>query len=245
MATVDNTSLPLSFNPIVVFLFSPLVLMFSTNAYAGDIIAEQGGRSAAVRWFSDVGLGTRTGVVIAEKSTGLDFDMGYAVGVETRLAILEHRLHRVALGVGYLSQGNSRSGGTSQIGIETSFQRFDAALGYDFTWRLLLVEARLGVGVNVATVEMRRWDVGYRVAGETLEYDRRENLETKIHVLETAGFIGGLGVGLDVGEPLFERQHAVELVLHGDYFRRGERDEIFAWLTVRIWLGGLTRKADR
>lgn len=196
-------------------------------------------------WFGHAGLGFRAGASFRETATGTGFPAGYVLGPELYLAVWSYWIHRAIVGAGYLYLDDTREKGTKQIRVSSRFHRIDMFAGYEIAWKLLTAGVRVGTALTVVSVETEygepTWEVvGFGDEAELIVHDPPDPEVSEKHGT-SAGFLGGLGVGLAVGEFLFGIDDLIEIRAQADYVRRDERDEFAVYGLLVFWPTRLLR----
>ncbi|MFO8072638.1 MAG: hypothetical protein R6V85_12270 [Polyangia bacterium] len=225
--------MPSAFRLLFAFSVFFRLFFFESGAVAeenasGDVPVEP-------EWFSGAGIDLRAGAFFAEKATGRSFRSGMAIGPDILVEAWRLGMHGIGLGAGFLHLDSAHEKGTRAIRVETSVQRLELAARYRFVWKLLVAEARLGTAVSLVDVEMSTGEPGWYVEGEELVYSDPEQVDELERSGSIWGFLGGLSVGLALGELMWDLPDLLELRAGSDYVRRGERDEITVFGTVVFW----------
>lgn len=220
-------------------LFSALFL-FSCNGLASEPVENDG--APTPRWLVDVGVGFRAGgCFLSSPTNGRKFIDGAALGAELVWGVFALEPHRVTLGAGFLWLSPERESGTAAMRVETEYTRFDFTAGYDFTWRLLVAGAHVGLGLGVNRVKTSYGQPGWEVIENEIVYHEPEDPEVRERVGSDPGFLAGLSIGVELGE-LWGVPDLIEIRAKSDYLLRGARNEFTAMAAVVFWLTAFTRR---
>ncbi len=187
------------------------------------------------KWFSDVGIGFRSGAALHETAQGRDFSNHFAFGGEILGQVFGYKHHRSLVTIGYLYAMHDVQGGTAKVRVDTAQKnRFDLALNYEFKRKLLVAGARVGGTMTIISTKISQRDISPSVVGDNLYFEDHGEIDSRQATGVDFGLLGGVGVGLALGH-LFDQKNLLEVRLHSDYVRRGERDEITIWGMVVFW----------
>lgn len=214
------------------------------NTTTDDTTREQGSEDSDTAepgplWFRHAGLGFRAGATFRETATSAKFPPAYALGPELYVSVFSCSIHRALLGAGYLYLNDRREKGSYQIRVATRYQRVDLFAGYGIVWKLLTAGLRVGAALTIVEVETSYGEPGWEIvgSGDDLELVMYEPVDPEVSRERglSAGFLGGLGVGLAIGRYLFGIEDLVEIRAQSDYVRRGERDEFAVYGLLVFW----------
>jgi hypothetical protein len=186
-------------------------------------------------WFPAAGIDLRAGAFFAEKASGRSFRSGVAIGPDILFEAWRLGMHGIGLGTGFLYMDSEREKGTRAIRVETSVQRLELSARYRFVWKLLVAEARVGTAISLVEVKTSTGEPGWYVEGDHLVYSDPEQVDEIERGGSIWGFLGGLSLGLAIGELILDLPDLLELRAGSDYVRRDERDEITVFGSVVFW----------
>ena len=213
----------------------------SPDASASAAVEQYESETSSLRWFSDWGIAFRAGAGLHSRAVdGSSFDTGYALGPELLLNVLDITdMHGILLTAGYMGLGHETSKGTAEISVESSYSRFDTSLGYEFRWSMLVVGARVGAAFTLVKITSSYGEPGWSIVEEdgenVLEFYENEDPEESEDLGVSTGFLAGAGVGIAIGEHLFDIPGLIELRAQSDYVRRGARNEILIFGNIVFW----------
>jgi hypothetical protein len=147
-----------------------------------------------VCWFRHAGIGFRAGASFRENALSDAFPADYLLGPELQVAVWSYSMHRAVVGAGYLYLNDRREKGTTQIRVETSFQRLDLFAGYGIAWKLLTAGLRVGTALTVINVKTTHGQPSWEVIGteEDPELVIHDPVDPEVRDETRAGRVHGL-----------------------------------------------------
>jgi hypothetical protein len=146
------------------------------------------------------------------------------------------------LGAGFLWFSPEREKGTAAISVATKYSRVDLTAGYDFTWRLIVAGAQVGMGLGVNRVTTAygqpTWEV---IDNEKVVFYAPADPEMEERLGVDPGFLAGLSVGVELGE-LWGVPDLLEIRAKSDYLLRGARNEFTAFGVILFWPTALIKR---
>jgi hypothetical protein len=219
---------------------------FATDGKTPEAASEATAEGPA--WFGHVGFGPRFGAVFQSRSSNDgEFPASAAGGWELAVGAFSMGMHTVTVGAGYLKLERHVVKGPAQVKMDTSYERVDIWLGYDFNWELLLAGLRLGTALSLVNTEMTYGAPTWEIVDEDgdgeddIVFAPSANPAVVEHSGVEPGFMAGLGIGLSPGKILFERPGVIEVRAQADYVRRGARNDFSVWGLISFWPSRLAK----
>jgi hypothetical protein len=230
---------------LFLFVISGVFLFSRTSIGAEPVAALQPERppeQPPARWLVDIGVGFRAGgCFLSGPTNGRKFIRGTALGAELDWGVFVLGPHRVVLGAGFLWFSPERRKGTAAVNVSTRYTRIDFSAGYDFSWRLLVAGAQVGLGLGVNSVKTEYGVPTWEVDGQQVVFHDPAEPEVKEKLGVDPGFLAGLSVGMELGR-LWGFPGMLEIRAKSDYVLRGARNEFTALGVIVFWPMALKSK---
>lgn len=193
-------------------------------------------------WCKELGLSVDGGVFLQEPALSHGVAPMPALGGSVSWGVFRYGAHRALLSASYLALLGTQTDGSQVVEISTAArQLFGFSAGYDFTWRMLVAGARVGLGLVYAETQSTIYEVSTRTEDEILFIDRLAVAGRRTSAGLSTGFIGGVSAGVEFGQ-LFQRPETLELRAQGQALLRGERQDFIVGLSLAFWPSGLWLK---
>lgn len=183
-------------------------------------------------WFSGLALAGHGGSAWLETARSDDFTLKLNLGGQVIVDVLRVKDHYVVLDAGYLYLFGSDSTGTEEVSVSTSYHRIDAALGYDFRYKLFVLGARFGGAGMIFKTITELWNTTYEVVGSELVVKDDQIIGFRKDIGINFGLLGRIEIGVDISGLFGGASSAAELRLRAELVRRGEREEIYTGLVL-------------